>query len=148
MNVAYIISVLALALDSASFFFALPQQKKAPKNYKLPLINEIRHNVDLLDDFFEAKPKKKTREDFMRIHSKLKKDKYNKLLDEYIDLKWTFGKNRTKFKKEPLYESIQIFYYKIEELGDLIDSSEIRPFPRLQNICNRGHDILATIDKK
>lgn len=151
MDTTTIIQLIGLVFSgasTASTVFGLTAKSTPPKNFKQPLINEIRLNVALLDDFFKAKPKKKAREDLNGVASKLKTESYDKLLSEYTDLKWTFGKKKTGFKHEPLYESIHNFYYKIEELQKLIDSPQIRPYARLKNICTRGHDILDTINKK
>ena len=82
------------------------------------------------------------------VAQKLKIESYDKLISEYADLKRTFGAKKTQLKKEPLHESIHIFYYKIAELQNLIDQQPIRPYPRMKNICVRGHDVLDKIDKK
>jgi hypothetical protein len=149
MDTYTIIQVIEFVLTGTTVVLEMTESIKTPKkDFKQPLITEIRCNVALLDDFFKAMPKKKTREDLNGIVSKLKKESYDKLLSEYADIKWSFGKKKTKHKNEPLYESIHIFYYKIGELKQLIDSQNVRPNIRIKNICARGHSILDTMDKK
>lgn len=148
MDTSTIIQLIGLVLTGAKTVFDLKEKSTPPKDFKRPLLNEIKHNVALLDNFFKAKPKKKTWEDLKGISGKLKKDSYDKLISEYADIKRTFGRKKTGLKREELHESIQIFYYKIVELKDLLDSPQIRPYARIKNICTRGHDILDTIDKK
>ncbi len=148
MDTSTIIQLIGLVLTGAKTVFDMSVKSTPPKDFKRPLINEIRHNVAVLDTFFRAKPKKKTRDAVKEIAMTLKKDSYDRLISEYADLKRTFGSRRTKLKREPLYESIHIFYYKISELKTLIDQQPIRPYPRIKNIRIRGHNILDKIDKK
>ena len=148
MDTSTIIQLIGLVLTGAKTVFDMSVKSTPPKDFKRPLINEIRHNVAILDTFFNAKPEKKSRNAMNEVVQKLKKDSYDKLISEYADLKRTFGAKKTQLKKEPLYESIHIFYYKIAELQTLIDQQPIRPYPRIKNICTRGHAILDKTDKK
>lgn len=148
MDTTSIIQLIGLVFRGAKTVFDLTAKSTPPKDFKRPLINEIRRNVALLDDFIKAKPKKKSREELNGISLKLKAESYNKLISEYANLKKAFGKKKTKQTQEPLYESIHIFYYKIGELHALMNSQQIRIYPRLKNICTRGHDILGLIDRR
>ncbi|HOS06806.1 MAG TPA: hypothetical protein PLO57_03210 [Candidatus Cloacimonadota bacterium] len=145
MDTTTIIQLIGLVFTSSKTVFDLKAKSTPPKDFKLPLTNQIRRNVAILKDFFKSKPKKKTREDIRRVSLKLKTESYNKLINDYVDLKKAFGKKKTNLKHEPLYESIHIFYYKIGELQELIYSKNIRPGPRMNNIHTRGCDILEII---
>lgn len=148
MEASTIIQLIGLALTGAKTAFDMKVKSTPPKDFKQPLIDEIRQNVAVLDTFFRAKPKKKSRGAMNEVVQKLKKDSYDKLISEYADLKKAFGKKKTKLQHEHLFESIHLFYYKIGELKDLIDFQNIRPNVRMRNIRARGHDIIRSIDKK
>ncbi len=148
MDTSTIIQLIGLVLTGAKTVFDMSVKSTPPKDFKRPLINEIRQNVAILDTFIGPKPKKKTRDEMREVAQKLKTGSYDKLISEYANLKKAFGTRKTQLKKEPLYESIHIFYYKIAELQTLIDQQPIRPYPRMKNICARGHGVLDKIDKK
>lgn len=148
MDASTIIQLIGLVLTGAKTVFDMSVKSTPLKDFKRPLINEVRQNVAILDTFIGPKPKKKTRDEMREVAQKLKTGSYDKLISEYANLKRTFGAKKTQLKKEPLHESIHIFYYKIAELQNLIDQQPIRPYPRMKNICARGHEILERIDKK
>lgn len=96
MDTTTIIQLIGLVFTGSKTVFDLKTKSTPPKDFKRPLISEIKCNVALLDDFFKAKPKKNTGEDLNRIISKLMTESYDKLLREYAYFKWSFGKKKTK----------------------------------------------------
>lgn len=148
MDINTIIQMIGLAITGAQAVYVMAKDVKPPKDFQQPLINEINSNVALLDDFFKSSPKKKTTQELKRITKKLKTTKYDKLLEEYVNLKKIFSQKKSPKQDEPLYVSIHSFYSKIEELKELIASPRIRPAARLKNILARGRDILQQIDEK
>ena len=148
MDTSTIIQLIGLVLTGANTLFDMKGKSRPPRDFKRPIIKEIRLNVALLDLYIDPDSKKISRDAAQEIALRLKTESYDKLISEYANLKKAFGAKKTQLKKEPLYESIHIFYYKIAELQTLIDQQPIRPYPRIKNICTRGHAILDKTDKK